>query len=232
MGFLCANAMATEPLICPKHLESRWEGWRDVGDQLENRFLKISFPGIPAQCCKQHVKKMSMFSRARHVDHKLVLRWILGAMGSELHLRKLPAWNGRMTAAARMSRWQRALGLLLQMKYLEGKKLLAVQFFAALCWYFTWAAQESASINDSALVVVFGAPLSSINILCGPHLKGFPALPEAKLEPSCEDVDEPWFAAKSVVNAVLPPPLKSFQATSKSLYSRAKTLDSPSQSSS
>lgn len=61
----------------------------------------------------------------------------IGAMGSELHLRKLPAWNGRMTAAARMSRWQRALGLLLQMKYLEGKKLLAVQFFAAVCWYFT-----------------------------------------------------------------------------------------------
>lgn len=83
----------------------------------------------------------------------------IGAMGSELHLRKLPAWNGRMTAAARMSRWQRALGLLLQMKYLEGKKLLAVQFFAAVCWYFTRAAQESASINDSALVVVFGAPL-------------------------------------------------------------------------
>lgn len=59
------------------------------------------------------------------------------AMDSKLHLRKLPAWNARMTAAARMSRWQRALGLLLQMKYLEGKRLLAVQSSAAVCSYFT-----------------------------------------------------------------------------------------------
>lgn len=100
MGFLCANAMATERLICPKHPESRWEGWRDVGDQLENRFLKISFPGIPAQCCKQHVKKMSMFSRARHVDHKLVLRWI---HPSYLHRTLKHRCNGQWAASEKAS---------------------------------------------------------------------------------------------------------------------------------
>eukprot|EP00434_Breviolum_minutum_P005038 symbB.v1.2.004445.t4/scaffold249.1/size274694/4 len=67
-------------------------------------------------CLPFIVSILSILRAGESIQVTFIVPSSIGAMGSELHLRKLPAWNGRMTAAARMSRWQRALGLLLQLK--------------------------------------------------------------------------------------------------------------------